>query len=340
MRKAWTWTLLLVFTSMLLLGGCGGNTPSAGENAGQSKPVKIGFSALPTWYLWYLVEEKGFFKKHGVDVELVYFPVYGDSVSALSTGEIDGNSQTLLDSIAPLSNNIGLKAVLVTDNSHGGDGLVVKPDITSVKELKGKRVATEIGTIAHFFLLTILNDAGMSEKDVNFTNMSISDAGTSFIAGKLDAAELWEPFLSKAVTEGKGKILVNSAKYPGLIADLLVMREDFVTKRPEDAQKIAAAWFDAVQYYNEHPEESVQIMAKKAGISVEEMKQGLAGFKLFTLEQNLQAYKKGNDYTSLLYTANENAKFLKEHGFISKIPELDSLIDDSILQKVMQQQKQ
>jgi len=337
MGKAWKWTCLLVMTGLLILAGCGGNPSSTGEGSDQNKPVKIGFSPLPSWYLWYLVEEKGFFEKYGVDAELVYFPVYSDSVSALNTGELDVNSQTLLDSIAPMSNGIGLKVAVVTDNSHGGDGLVVTPEITSVQDLKGKKVATEIGTIAHFFLLTILGDAGLSEQDVNFINMTISDAGASFIAGNLDAAELWEPFLSKAVTEGKGKLLVDSSQYPGLIADLLVMREDFVANRPEDAQKVAAAWFDAVEYYYENPEESIQIIADKAGITVEEMEQGLAGFPLFTLEQNLKAFEKGDGFTSLLYTANENAKFLKDLGFIDEIPDLEGLVDPAIVQKLAQQ---
>lgn len=173
----------------------------------------------------------------------------------------------------------------------------------------------------------------MTEADVNFTNMSVSDAGASFIAGKLDAAELWEPFLSKAVNEGKGKLLVSSADYPGLIADLLVMREEVTEERPEDVQKIVSAWFDAVAFYKENPEEAIGIMAEKAGISEEEMKLGLEGFRLFSLQKNLSAYTDGETYESLFFTGQKNGEFLQKQGFIDEIPDLTSLLDPAFVQK-------
>ena len=194
---------------VLILSACGGSAKEAGSSK-KGEPFKLGFSALPSWYLWYLVEEKGFFKKHGVDVELVWFPVYADSLSALNTGEIDGNSQALLDTITPLDKGIDLKTAFITDNSNGGDGLVTSDNIKSVKDLKGKRIGTEIGTIEHFFMLTALKDAGLKESDVNFTNLSISDAGNAFLAGNLDGAGLWEPFLSKAVEKKNTHKLVTS----------------------------------------------------------------------------------------------------------------------------------
>ena len=243
----------------IVLTGCGSNGTKASGNS-EDNPIKIGFSALPTWYIWRLVEEKGFFEKHDVNVKLTYFSVYGDSVSALNSGEIDANSQTLLDTIAPISHGIDLKAIFVTDNSDGGDGIVAKKGIDSVEDLRNQDVGTEIGTIAHFFLLTVLQDHDMTEDDVNFTNMSVQDAGTSFIAGKLDAAELWEPFLSKSVQNGNGEKLVTSADYPGLIADFVVIRKEITKKRPDDVQKIMAAWFDGIHYLKDHQKNLLKLL--------------------------------------------------------------------------------
>lgn len=333
MRKNKWFQLIIITVFVFLLASCGNGEKTSGD---KKDPIKIGFSALPTWYLWYLVEEKGFFEENDVNAELVYFPVYGDSIQALNTGQIDGNSQALLDTISPLANGIELKSIFVTDNSNGGDGIVVNPEINSVDELEGKKVGTEIGTIAHFFLLTALKDAGLTEKDVDFTNLAVQDAGTSFIAGNLDAAELWEPFLSKAITEGKGKALVTSAEYPGLIADLFVMSEEITKERPEDVEKITAAWFDALAYYNENPEESVEIIAKAAGIEKGEVEQGLKGFDFFSIEENLPAYQNGDSYKSLYYTGEKNAEFLKDLGYINEIPDLSGLIDDTFVQKLNQ----
>ncbi len=323
--------VLLIFS----LAACGTSGETSGSS-GKNKPVKIGFSALPSWYLWHLVEEKGFFEKHDVDVELVYFPVYADSLSALNTGEIDGNSQALIDTLAPLEKGIKLKSVFITDNSNGGDGLIATNEINSVGDLKGKKVGTEIGTIEHFFLLTVLEQAGLSESDVNFTNLTVQDAGTTFIAGNLDAAGLWEPFLSMAESEGDGHKLITSAEFPGLIADLFVVREEVATERQEDIQKITKAWFEAVEYYMANEEESLKIIADAAGISVEELSVGMEGFELFTPEENLAAFHKGSTYESIFYTAEKNSEFLKKLGFVKEIPDYEALLESSFIESELE----
>lgn len=327
-------SILLVFA--LLLSACGSKTEEAGGSAqGKEKkePFKIGFSALPSWYLWYLVEEKGFFKKHGVDVELVWFPVYADSLSAINTGEIDGNSQALLDTITPLSNGIDLKTIFMTDTSNGGDGLIVTDEIKSIKDLKGKKIGTEIGTIEHFFMLTALKDAGLKESDIQFTNLSIADAGNAFLAGNLDAAGLWEPFLSIAEGRAGTHKLVTSADYPGLIADVFAVREDVANDRKEDIEKITAAWFEGLQYLQQNYDESLQIIAKKAEISTEELDVGMKGFKLLNPEENVAAFKEGNSYDSFYYTAEENAKFLQELEFIDEIPDFSEFVISDFVEK-------
>jgi len=321
--------ILLSVLFVFLLAACGNSSEEASGDSSKSEPIKIGFSALPSWYLWHLVEEKGFFEKHRVEVELVYFPVYADSLSALNTGEIDGNSQALIDTIAPLENGIELKSVFITDNSNGGDGLVATKDIQSVEDLKGKKVGTEIGTIEHFFMLTALEQAGLKESDVNFTNLTVQDAGTTFIAGNLDAAGLWEPFLSTAESEGNGHKLITSAEFPGLIADLFVVRKEIAENRQEDLEKITAAWFEAVNYYSENEEESPEIIAEAAGITVDELAIGMEGFELFTPEQNVAAFERSDSYKSIEYTAEENAKFLQKLEFIKEIPDMTLLLDPS-----------
>jgi NitT/TauT family transport system substrate-binding protein len=333
MKKRMLITILSIM--VLILSACGGSAKEAGSSK-KEEPFKLGFSALPSWYLWYLVEEKGFFKKHGVDVELVWFPVYADSLSALNTGEIDGNSQALLDTITPLDKGIDLKTVFITDNSNGGDGLVTSDKIKSVKDLKGKRIGTEIGTIEHFFMLTALKDAGLKESDVNFTNLTISDAGNAFLAGNLDAAGLWEPFLSKAVEKKNTHKLVTSSEYPGLISDVFVVRGDAAKEQKQEIEKITAAWFDGLDYLTNNYDESLEIIAKKAEISKEELDIGLKGFKLFTPEQNNTAFKEGNSYDSFYYTAEKNAEFLKDLEFVKKVPDFSKFVDTSFVKKELE----
>jgi NitT/TauT family transport system substrate-binding protein len=321
--------LAMAFAAATALAGCGDK-----KEAGSSEePIKLALSPWPGWYFWFLVDEKGFFQKHGVNVKLEWFPVYSDSLQALFTGKVDANSQTLSDTLAPASKGIKLKAVLVNDNSNGGDAIVSKPDIASVKDLKGKTVATELGTVDHLLLLTALEQNGLKESDVNYVNMTVNDAGPAFISGKTDASVLWEPFQTTAVKEGKGKVLFSSKDTPGLIPDLLVFRESVVKNRPDDVQKIVDAWFDAQNYFKDHPDEAIELLAKKAETSPEDFKLGLGSIKLFTAEDNLNAFGRREEYTSLSYTGKKTAEFLRNLDMISSIPDVDALLEPKFVQK-------
>src|SRR6185295_12525523 len=141
MKTTFRWTAVLALVLALVAGRA------------EAKPLKIGYSDWPGFTAWEVGKVKGIFKKHKVDVELVWFPVYTDSLTALNTGQLDANLQTWSDTMAPLAEGVPLKVVALIDNSFGNDALVAKPGIESPKDLKGKTVATELGTCDHFLLL-------------------------------------------------------------------------------------------------------------------------------------------------------------------------------------------
>lgn len=346
MKRAMFTLISLVLLLATVLSGCSGAKETVGKkdndssaNDSANAPIKLALSPWPGWFVWYLVKEKGFFEKHHVNVELVWFPVYSDSLAALSTGKVDANSQTLSDTLAPAAKGIPLKVVLVNDNSNGGDGLVVKPGINSLAELKGKKVATELGTVDHLLLLTALDRASLREKDVNFTNMTVNDAGPAFISGNLDGAVLWEPFLSKAIQEGKGKLLFSSKDTPGLIPDLLVFREEVAKKRPEDVKNIIRAWFDALDYWKQNPDDALKIMAKAAETPLEEYKLGVDSVKIFQLEDNLKAFEKADNFSSLVFSGNKTAEFLIKLGMLEKTPDLTKIIDGNFITEIAKERK-
>ncbi|OPH60318.1 aliphatic sulfonate ABC transporter substrate-binding protein [Paenibacillus ferrarius] len=339
MRQRMVFLMMAVLLTFTVVSGCTSKEAASTKSGDSGEPIKLALSPWPGWFVWYLVKEKGFFEKNGVKVDLVWFPVYSDSLSALASGKVDANSQTLSDTLAPASKGIKLKAVLVNDNSNGGDGVVVKPSINSLKDLKGKKVATELGTVDHLLMLTALEKAGLGEKDVAYTNMTVNDAGPAFISGNLDAAVLWEPFLSKAIQEGKGKLLFSSKDTPGLIPDLLVFKEEITRNRPDDVKKILNAWFDALDYWKANPEESLKIMAKAAETPVDEYKAGVDSVKIFQLEDNVKAFQKGDSYESLPFTSQKTAEFLKGLDMLTSIPNADSFLDGHFVEEVLKERK-
>jgi NitT/TauT family transport system substrate-binding protein len=256
-----------------------------------AEPIKIGYSDWPGWTAWEIAKEKGLFKKAGVDVKLVWFPIYTDSLTALNTGKLDANCQTWSDTIPPLAEGIKLKVVLANDNSAGNDGFVSKKEFKSIKSLKG--------TVDHFLLLQALSKNGMTEKDIVFKNMTVPDAAAAFRQGKLDAAVIWQPSLNDVMKEGKANLLFTSKDVPGLIPDLLVFQDKVVKAREADIQKIVGVWFEVVDFIKKNEDEAVKIMAKVVEQKPEDYKAFLPGTKLFDLSANKKAFTKSDDVHSL-----------------------------------------
>ena len=298
-----------------------------------AEPLKIGYSDWPGWTAWEIAKEKGFFKKHGVDVKLVWFPIYTDSLTALNTGKLDANCQTWSDTIPPLAEGIKLKVVLANDNSAGNDGFVAKKEFKTIKSLKGKTVATELGTVDHFLLLQALAKNGMTEKDIVFKNMTVPDAAAAFRQGKLDAAVIWQPSLNDVMKEGKANLLFTSKDVPGLIPDLLVFQTKVATKRAADIQKVVAAWFDVIEFINKNEDEAVKIMAKVVEQKPEDYKAFLPGTKFFDLKANLKAFKKDDaDVHSLYGSGKIISDFLVQKGLMKKVPDYAGALDATFVE--------
>lgn len=309
--------IVLAASVVVLATGCGG----AQNTGGGGKPIVLGLSDWPGWLPWYIAQEKGFFKEEGVPVELRWFPVYTDSLQALAAGKVDANSQTLGDTLAPLSKGVDLRVVLVNDNSAGNDAVVARDGIGSIQDLRGKKVAAELGTVDHMLLLQALQRAGMTQKDIQFTPMNTVDAPAAMLSGNIDAAAVWEPSKSKILSEVKGsRVLFDSSQTPGLIPDLLVAQGELVEKRPEDVQKLVNAWFKALAWYRQHPDEGIAIMAKQVSVPPEEYKAFVGGTRLFSASDNVTAMQTGQTPESLFFTAGELGKFLKEQKMLDKVP--------------------
>lgn len=296
--------------------------------------LKVGVSDWPGWVAWYVAEQKGFFKKHGADVKLVWFANYTDSISALSSGQLDANSQTWSDTMGPLAKGLPLKAVLVNDNSAGNDAVMVNPKIKSFQDLKGKTVALEEFSVSHFVLATALARNGLKPGDVRIVNLSAGDAAAAFMTGRVDAAVVWNPWIHQIQQSGKGRALFTSKDMPGLIPDLLVAQEKAIQGKRRDLVGMIKAWFDTEKFIREQPDEAARIMSKVVGLNPDEYKVFLPGTRFFDAGAN-QAALGRKDGQSLVAVAPAIAGFLLEHKLIEGKPDAGKGVDASLLAEAL-----
>lgn len=312
-------------------------TTSASTTTSDAKPITVGISDWPGYLVWDIAKEQGFFEKEGVNVDLKWFPVYTDSLNAFAAGQLDANSQTWNDFMAPLSQGVDAKAVLMFDNSFGNDALLAQPGIRSVKDLKGKRVATELGTCDHFLMLKALESVGLKESDVKFTPIAVQDCPAAMLSKRVDAAVVWEPSRTKILNEIKGsKTLFDSSDIPGVIPDLLVVKTDVVNSRDADIQKMVNAFYKSVDWWRENPDKAVAIMAKRTGTLVADYQGFIKGTRILSAPEAMKAMTKSDKPTSL-YTSGESiSKFLIDAKQMTKMPDYAGAIEPKYTKAAME----
>ena len=252
-----------------------------------------------------------------------------DSKSALAAGRIQGMSSTIDTHVMSASSGVDLTMVLVEDTSSGGDGLIALNEITSVEALAGRTVGLDTtGGASYFWFQYLLNEHDMTLDDVEVVNMSAGDAGAAFVAGELDAAATWEPWLTTARETDFGTVLVDSSETPGVIVDALAMDREFAESYPGTVEAICQAWYMALEYMETNPEEAYDIMkdftGNESGEALRETMEAEVTF--YDQAGNLDYFE--NDIMEITKMASD---LWLDNGLIKSEPDLDLLINGSFL---------
>lgn len=317
---------LVLGITLFVLNGCVGPTPEKKEPVFKMAMVTwVGYGPL------YLAEEKGFFKEEGIQVELSVIEDVAARKSALKTGDLDGVADLVDSLILERDENVPAVAVMAFDVSNGADGIITIPEIKTISDLKGKTVAVQKNFVEESFLLYLLEKNNIPVSDVKMIDMESGAAGAAFVAGQVDAAATWEPWLSKAKErKGGGKILVTSADEPGVIVDIFSVNENVLKNRPDEVQKVMRAWFKAVDYWKNNPEEANILMAKHYGVSPEEFKEFISGLKWPEYEEN-KAYFVKDNAGNIYDVAEIYQKLFLKLGKIKDKINIESAVDTSLL---------
>lgn len=338
--------LLALSLSIGLLAGCSGTAsggdssqataaPSESETpeptaAASEQPVQftIGFCTWVGYAPLYIAKEKGYFEKYGIDPTLTIIEDESQYATALFSNSIQGLANVLDREVIHFSKGTPETVVLAMDQSSGGDGVIASADIQTVADLKGKTVGLDKSSTSYFFFLTILSQNGMSEDDVSISDMGADDAGAAFLAGSLDAAVTWEPYLSEAGTRQGGHILTTSLDYPNTIVDVLTVRSDFASQNPQAVAGLAAAWYDAIDYYKANPDEGDKIMAEGLGLDQAEVSDEVKGITFYGRDENVKFFDKASD-DNIYSVAGTAVDFWTGKQIIDTDVDLDSLISDT-----------
>ena len=290
----------------------------------QETKVAIGISGWTGFAPLTLAKEAGLFKKYGLDVSIKKIP-QKDRHLAIASGDIQCAATTVETWINWNAAGVATTQIFQLDKSFGADGMVVKPGIAKISDLKGKTVAASApGTSPYFALAWILKKNGMTLKDVKLVSLEPQAAANAMIAGTadLDAAMTYEPFLSSVRAKPEaGKIIATTLDYP-MVMDTFGCTPKFLTENSKAAQGLTDAYFDALAMIKSDPKKSFEIM----GADVKQTGDAFEKSQAFLRWQDKAANQK--------FFAGEHAAFSKEAadllleiGVIKTIPDLSKLAD-------------
>ena len=297
-----------------------------------AEPLKIGYSDWPGWVAWEVGIEKRWFKEAGVDVKFEWFD-YVASMDAFAAGKLDGVGMTNGDTLVTGATGAKSIMILLNDYSNGNDMIIARPGISSVKQLKGKKIGVEVGFVSHLLLLNALEKNGMSETDVELINVPTNETPQVLASGDVDAIVAWQPSSGIALKLVPGSTAIyTSADEPGLIYDVYAVSPQSYAARKDDWKKVVKVWYRIVDYINDPKtfDDAINIMASRVGLKPEEYKTFVKGTKILTLEEAKKFIVKGKGFKSLYGSTKISDDFNVANKVYSKPQDVDSYIDPSL----------
>ena len=263
----------------------------AHTGAAVAQPTRLDLAASNTWWgqaPLMLAIDKGYFTEQGIETELKNIPASGDRIAALTAGSVAFSNLGRIAVIAEMARgNKSFYFFANIDDSPGNEGCWARPGFADFKSLKDKKVAAN--TSAQITMNGLLENQGMTEKDVQFVNLPAGEMAGALAKGDVDAACVWQPLLDN-VEKGTpgGKLLGTDADTPnfkkfGTMAspDVMIISRKLVDEQPALARKLVVAIFKGVAYANDHPEDTAQTVAHYFRKTPEEVLAAMKAFKYF-----------------------------------------------------------
>lgn len=250
---------------------------------GQTPPLQIATNVWPGYEPIYLARELGYLSKD--DYRIVELSSATEVTRAFRNRSIDAGVLTLDEVLRLAGAGFEIMILFLMDESHGADVLMASKHISSVKELKGKRVAVEENALGAYMLARILEMNGLQRKDVTPVYMEIDRHYAALVNGDVEAVITFEPVRSRLLDSG-AKILFDSTKIPGEIFDVFFIGPRLVETRTAVVKNLVDAWFSSLDYMKSNPDRAFQIMGAREGISAKAFQTSLSGLKFFDRTEN------------------------------------------------------
>lgn len=283
-----------------------------------------------------------FFKKYGfkVNLKLIDDPVVARDAFAAGESHVLWGTLDMMVLFAPDLMKDSRSAPRIfqqVDWSSGGDGIVVRGNIHSVADLKGKTIVYAQNSPSQYFINNLLLNAGVQPSTVKHKYTATAfEAAAAFVADKsIDACVSWAPDIYKIPEKVKGtRILTTTAEANKLIADVWATRADFAKDHPEIVKGLVSGIFDGMELLGDNTfrERAYQWMAEGYGMQADEVRGMAQDAHSTNFAENKAFFLNANDPANFERTWKNVTFVYRELGLIDTPIRFDEVMDFSVLQ--------
>jgi NitT/TauT family transport system substrate-binding protein len=277
----------------------------------------------------FLARELGLYPAR--QVHLAEYMSTPQRLQAFRNGVIDA-VQLSLDEVLSLD-HLGqqVRVVLVVDASHGADCLVARPEVKTLGELKGRRVASEDMALPTYMLHRALGQVGMEIEDVQRQFHNPTEHEGLYQRGEVDALVSYEPYCQRLRAAGAHTVF-DSADIPGEIIDVLVVRSSYLEAHPERVDALLRGWFGALAYFHSSRGEAARLMGPRLGLDGPGFLESMNGVRHPSASE--QYVLMGGDTPPLLETVDRLGALMVSQQLIQSVPDTRHLLDLAPLRRV------
>lgn len=312
-----------ISSSIFFIVGCSNNEQSKNNieksatstSAELPKEVRLAWGGGPR--VWVLGKADGDFEKAlGTKIKWVEFASGADVLNYFAANEIDIARFGSSPAVAGITRGLPIEIIGLEGLISTAERLIAKPEIKSVKDLVGKRVAFPPNSTAQYALEQALALEHVDKSKIKLLPLKPAEIVSAWTRGDIDAAYVWGPFTQQIEKQG-GKEIYATSKLNDkgiLVYNNFVVRKEFAEKYPDLVVKFLKEYQVQVDEYQKDPKAASEKVAKYLNLPYEQVSATLAGIQYIPLkDQGTEKYlgSKPNDTNSgIAKAANDISKFL------------------------------
>ncbi|MCL4838592.1 MAG: ABC transporter substrate-binding protein [Thermoanaerobaculia bacterium] len=225
------------------------------------------------------------------------------------------------------------------DWSSGGDGIVVRDRIGSVRDLKGKTIVYAQNSPSQYFVNNLLLNAGIQPSEVKHKYTATAfEAAAAFVSdASIDACVSWAPDIYTIPEKVRGtRILTTTAEANKLIADVWAARADFAKDHPEIVKGLVAGIFEGMEALKDptRKAKAIQAMAEGYGMQVADVEGMTADAHSTNFAENKEFFLNANNPANFERTWKNVSYVYKELGALGTMVRFDEVMDFSVIQQL------